>query len=247
MSEGLAMGMKMQAQDIVVKKSHPIIFSAPMVRAILDGRKTQTRRVIKSNSGPRPDNVSWCAARFDWWCDPGGWINCPYGRPGDQLWVREHHWIVERYGRSSGSAFLLYDDEWTEDGLPDQTSPDRPWRGQPDHHIRFGPRPSIHMPRWASRIQLEVAGIRVEWLQGMSWKDALAEGIVPTPCDHPDPKSARLGCTECMGTGIAESPVDEFAELWDSINAKRGHGWETNPWVWVIEFSRVVERTGRRV
>lgn len=178
----------------------PILFSGAMVRAILDGRKTQTRRVVK----PQPSRDL-----FHLECLPGGeWRDeevslglCPYGQPGDRLWVRETWGMTVDAGVHPADSELVYratDPDWS-------TTEGWKWR------------PSIFMRRFACRLFLEVTAVRVERLQDISPQDAWAEAI-----PHDD-----------WETGGA---VTEFARLWDSINAKRGYGWESNPWVWVVEF-----------
>src|SRR5690242_3815290 len=261
-------------------KERPIIFSAPMVRAILEGRKTMTRRVIKpqppeetphfrgtigSYSGAVRPYFFWgrFANREDWlaymdrddhdpdkeedivW--PGGdsdgftcdWhastsgMLCPYGASenpfrsqGDRLWVREAYF---------GNHFLHPNEPENErelhyraDGLPD-------FEGE-ESQIRW--RPSIHMPRWASRILLEITGVRVERVQDISEADAVAEGVI----------AALTACTDGMERDLwygvdhagHESPIPAYADLWESISNPRGlcpddvpHCWDANPWVWV--------------
>ena len=174
----------------------PILFNGEMVRAILGGRKTQTRRVVK-DQGRVPTVLQSDGNRLlpkhvpDWFTD-----YCPYGGHGDRLWVRETHWRAEGEGTGGKVRFLQYK----------ATSPDDPPLGD-----RW--RPSIHMPRWASRITLEVTGVRVERVQDISNEDVHAEGFAP------------------WGDKYLS-----FADLWDSINANRGYGWDANPWVWVVEF-----------
>lgn len=170
----------------------PILFSAPMVRAILDGSKTQTRRVAKEFDGLR--DLDKILARFP---NQNG---CRYGQPGDRLWVRE---------------------TWAE-------HPDYPDARRAIYRADAGSeydaerwRPSIHMPRWACRIELEVTGVRVERLQSISEADARAEGVEGD--SHP---GAFVGT--CRGN---------FARLWESING--AGSWDANPWVWVVEFRRV--------
>lgn len=161
-------------------KERPILMSAPMVRAILEGRKTQTRRVAKITS------------------------RCPHGVPGDRLWVRE---TCERRPFCAGSKAICVAYSADGESVLDPVGFDYScwWK-------RGEKLPSIFMPRWASRITLEVTGVRVERVQEINQVDALAEG---TQGKH------------------------SYAELWDSLNAKRGFGWDTNPWVWVLEFKRV--------
>lgn len=204
-----------------MKRERPILFSAPMVRAILDGRKTQTRRIVKP-----PPSGEWCPLVGDFHetvedssgdVYPGPLVfgayddcesaRCPYGRPGDRLWVRET-WFSSTPKTPSRVRYAADDLIRLEDGLFARAVCKPPkWR------------PSIHMPRWASRITLEIVAVRVERLRGISDTDAIREGIP----DYPD------------FTG--DSPVHDYSALWESINGKGS--WDLNPWVWVIEFKRV--------
>lgn len=170
----------------------PILFSTDMVRAILDGRKTQTRRIVKPGTLEMFVNLIW---------NPNENICfCPY-RPGDILYIRET-WAKDRYGK------YHYRAEY------------------PEHDCEPYPiwKPSIHMPREAARLFLEVTEVRVERLQKISEEDARAEGI-GMPLFRSD-EIEDYGYIEC------------FEMLWDSIYSKRGHGWEQNPWVWAITFKR---------
>jgi hypothetical protein len=229
-------------------KERPILFTGDMVHAILEGRKTMTRRVIK----PQP-----VRSVTDWTMDAEegeaaiyrGWphwleasrgrnkrdageltprkIACPYGQPGDRLWVRET--FCPTVGGCEEPA--IYQASYEE-----------------GKHL-FEPywRPSIFMPRALSRILLEVTAVRVERVQDIGEEDARAEGIAPNwvgdlkgwnPEEHgflgtplPDPDSEEA---------YYRTGREAFAELWNSINAKRGYGWDANPWVWVINFRRVM-------
>ena len=201
-------------------KERPILFSGAMVRAILDVRKSQTRRIVKQNiTGPNPPS-----GFFDWHHQKTGkWIGahgggmefgktnasslCPYGQPGDRLWVRESM----RYSKEHDNLYYAADSQGI--GVARYC----------DLQGKF-PRksiPSIHMPRWASRITLEITNVRVERVRDIKERDAIAEGASEYPL---------LG---------VNSMKTRFRYLWDSINAARGYGWEVNPWVWVIEFRRV--------
>jgi len=174
-------------------KERPILFSAPMVRALLDGSKTQTRRTAKS-----------CHMVMDHGEDSSGQcINagyipclplCPYGHRGDRLWVRE---TFQKW--PDGYAYRA---DYQDAELADSVH--APWK------------PSIHMPRAASRINLEITGVRVERLQDISRGDAMAEG-----CPFPN-----------MAQG--DDPRKWYADLWHSINGP--DSWGLNPWVWVVEF-----------
>ena len=204
-------------------KERPILFSAPMVRAILDGRKTQTRRIVK----PQPE---WAEGAW-YWRHPrynnGLGVHyfhtdaesaaekmatvCPYGVPGDRLWVRE----------------TWFDNMASDDGDEARTPARCVYRANgefidqfPEEYMDGKWTPSIHMPRWASRITLEITGVRIERLQDITNNDALDEGT-------PDLRTIENGwdMRRC------------FQDLWEQINGVGS--WGENPWVWVIEFKKV--------
>lgn len=190
----------------------PILFSGPMVRALLAGTKTQTRRMVKT---PQPGFIQQLTdGRFETSPDGGfdrgvGYIKCHYGQPGDRLWVRET-WkedLSPCCDGSCGHQNALYRADFGE-------GPE--WRG--------GWAPSIHMPRWASRITLEITGIRVERLQEISEPDAYKEGI-------------RLDEWEGNDGEAPSSSREAFEWLWNSINGPGS--WEANPWCWVVSFKQV--------
>jgi len=188
----------------------PILFSGEMVRAILDRRKTQTRRVIKPQPNCVHDNHRWVWLKEKW-------VDCPYGQPGDRLWVRET-WKSKYIGDCSDGKTtfaITYKSDNSEEHF--NLSEDQYWKYR---NILDKPdvwHPSIFMPRWASRILREIVNIRVERIQDISEADIIAEGC---------PNEYLLGRSW-------------YKPLWESINAKRGFGWDTNPWVWVIEFKRI--------
>jgi len=209
----------------------PIIFNSEMVLTILEGRKTQTRRVMKT---PPPEDMTVDAICVEWYVPSiidkdgyedagdeifgaydvyGEWgAKCPYGAPGDKLWVRET-WNV------------LNSDGCTPRGISPQ--PDRVvYQANGGDQYPFW-RPSIFMPRWASRIQLRITNVRVERVRDISVEDAYAEGV----------RNPFYGRGTVGGDFSVVNVM--FPELWDSINAKRGHSWQSNPWVWVIEFEKV--------
>jgi hypothetical protein len=238
-------------------KERPILFSGPMVRAILGGSKTQTRRVMKPQPEPTPSDYPGPAGH--WWpCDSvqsmvhveqelqnkhGGWGGfcadcCPHGRIGDRLWVRETWGVVSN--------------DWDDDGNLVDWIPDRPatainemrfgqgyysghaiyaadgsyeWAGDDDGggEPRSAWHPSIHMPRAASRILLEITGVRVERLQDIGAEEIEAEGVVTS-----DAAIMEHGC---------RARVLDYQRLWESING--AGSWDCNPWVWVVEFKRV--------
>lgn len=180
----------------------PIPFSGEMVRAILDGRKTQTRRVMR----PQPQaDWRWNGQRFQEHKGyPVGHVNvpCPYGEVGDHLWVRE--------------AWKLWSNatDWYTVSYPATGPATYPIQCCRDLAVlkKRGIKNSRFMPREFSRITLEVKSVRVERVQEITQRDAIAEGLVTL------------------------ASVAEFRRLWDSINAKRGYSWDVNPWVWVVEF-----------
>lgn len=189
----------------------PILFSGPMVRAILDGHKTQTRRVVKVGDTieERDDGTRW--PYFTTWThgdDGSPWASCPYGEPGDRLWVRESFVYRSKHDRYYYKA----------DHEAPFTAP----------YAHGGWKPSIHMPRAASRLTLDVTAIRVERLQEISEADAIAEGVL------------RTGGRAQLQPNHFRPARELFSELWDSINEDRAP-WASNPWVWVVEFSRVTE------
>jgi hypothetical protein len=200
----------------------PILFNTEMVRAILDGRKDATRRIVK---GFIPDDAVWGYTAFT----PKGYISCRgtfadgYGEkffklpcePGDILYVRET-W------KKAPNGYYYYED-WQRDDIADVTK----WK------------PSIHMPKEAARIWLKVTDVRVERLKDMTDNDALKEGAEGVRCDHAG--LGAYGCTDCMNTGWLEPPLLEFMGIWNSTIKKSDldrYGWDANPWVWVIEFER---------
>lgn len=222
-------------------KERPIIFNSEMVRAILDDRKDQTRRVCKLTSG---GHVKEPGGNRRWHPDdPEAVLACPYGQPGDGLWVREafhYGWSLDEVHVAPTDAtigkWVRGDYDPTEDKVwyvADGNPPEKPseiydkWDGRKT--------PSIFMPRWASRIALEVKAVRVERVQDISDDEIRAEG-----CETDEYLEFRENAEMCAPLGSTIDGLrDVFAELWDSINAKRGFGWDVNPWVWVVEFERV--------
>lgn len=173
-------------------KERPILFKDEMIRAILNGSKTQTRRIIKPQ--PLPGEIGTLGRGVPFIRGEKNSILCPYGQPGDRLWVRETHAIegsIVRYHATDNVNELRRK------------------------------RPSIHMPRWASRLTLEITRVRVERLQACNEVDAIAEGAPWAACGSPQEGSRKAG----------------FAALWESINGPGS--WDANPWVWVVEFKRV--------
>lgn len=205
-------------------KERPILFSAPMVRAILAGDKTQTRRMVKDLSpweiteivldaggtgawlpnGPAPSGRGMAA---------GPWRPCPYGQVGDRLWVRETWGYNPDHPGMAWHACYRADPGHEHDGIK--------WK------------PSIHMPRAACRILLEITGVRVERLQDISEADAIAEGCRAVP-------GAQWQSFEEARAGLPmhdHKAVDAFEALWEDLNGD--DSWAANPWVWVVEFKRI--------
>ncbi len=208
-------------------KERPILFSGAMVRAILDGRKTQTRRIAKPIGNPDLGNV-YAPGAIALEREAQHVIDraCPYGRPRDRLWVRETWqgpmWDGDWEDRPADPHSPKYC-QYAADGGPAPECMDA------DDNLRQGWRPSIHMPRWACRLELEIAAVRVERLNDCSEADAIAEGIAAELegwTDYSNPS-----CQMCL------NPVDSYRTLWDSING--AGAWEANPWVWVVEFRKV--------
>jgi len=197
---------------------HPLISNQRTVQAILAGRQTQDRRPIK----PQPREIAWIdgQATAVWrGCifipREGDWrshllLRCPYGVVGDHLWVRETWGFTAEWPMGFQKAHIEEGGPWLSDDMAYRA--DNPLG-------RWCWRPSIHMPRWASRIVLEVTDVRVQQVQEISEQDAYAEGIDLSPrMPHP-----RLW----------------FRDLWDELYAKKGLGWDVNPWVWASTFRRV--------
>ncbi|AUN51793.1 hypothetical protein AB8T65_13445 [Klebsiella pneumoniae] len=200
-----------------------MIFNGEMVRSLLDGRKTQTRRIVKGTDGAVKFCKEWNINGEEVFVVLGekdhtgmnpvlGAISCPFGAVGDRIWVREAFRV---HSRATDVATLVYKaserNSWTEQtrrvpvAVCNKPATPEKWT------------PSLHMPRWASRILLEITGVRVERLRSMSQDDARAEGVI--------------AASGPMEAGLA------FRELWDSIYGEES--WKANPWVWVIEFKRV--------
>jgi hypothetical protein len=226
-------------------KERPILFSGAMVRAILSGQKTVTRRPVKGNQIPSPSKSDspehqwiavvqhhprWGFAAFgateqECAAELAMYGGCPYGRSGDRLWVREtwycDHDEVMRgpyikphdldIGEARNDGTLVY----AADGLTPYEAEQPVWK------------PSIHMPRWACRILLEITEVRVERLQDISEEQAMVEGV------HKQPTTDWYSVPGIDGVGT--TPRSAFANLWNST----GGDWDANPWVWVVEFKRV--------
>lgn len=201
-------------------KEYPILFSASMVKAILDGTKTQTRRVIKPR-GVSDDVAQWLHAMAK-----GVDMPCPYGKPGDMLWVREA-WDFRHWGEPGNPFRVMV--SYGADGFQKLCQSPHDWNPMLYSQPRW--RPSIHMPRWACRIELEIVSVRVERLQEITRNDAKAEGVSGAWKNPPEKE-------EHYQRVLLNPYVANYSVLWDEINAERGFGWNVNPFVWVIEFQR---------
>jgi hypothetical protein len=244
-------------------KERGILFSAEMVRALLDGLKTQTRRVVKlppwtasvtvdaggtifgpgpylkaHRAQPVPDDVGAMER-----------VHCPYGYPGDRLWVRET-W-APFYAGGNSLAFPQ-PDMFEANAIRYRATPDHvtayptsisTWESRPTSTREHPWRPSIFMPRWASRLLLEIVEVRVQRLHDLTEKDALAEGISEVPFFPDD------GYPLCVGymvgkddkrTALDQTPIQTFTKLWTSING--ADSWAANPWVWALTFKRIDAR-----
>lgn len=234
-------------------RERPILFSGRLVRAILDDRKTVTRRVIRPQPAPYRGGWAWrpkdrveavfnADARAT--LDEMARVFCPYGAPGDRLWVRE------TFSQREGERIVAYradgecgawlgagsDRMWNRHGYVIEVETNRgPSWGLAKYGGRW--RPSIHMPRWASRISLEVTEVRVERLQDITEEDARAEGA--NAADAAIIFQAQQDGGVRLARGMENTARGAFCCLWDSLNAARGYGWDANPWVWRIAFRRV--------
>ncbi len=235
------------------RKERPIIFSGSSVRGILEDRKTVTRRVMKhqphEGASVTVDNYNVAAVDRHgeqqpgpevfgaWWSDGECGCSCPYGQPGDRLWVRE----TFAYADKSGTYDAAPDDQWRPIRPGMEPEVYRCWYRASDGHTADGFwKPSIHMPRWASRILLEITDVRVERLLDGEGETAfesryIAEGI--HRIHHGDGEYYYHPFKNEPGPGNWIDPFDAWRELWVSVNG--AVSWNANPWVWVVEFRRI--------
>lgn len=230
-------------------KESPILFNAPMVRAILAGEKLQTRRIAKlPHNNPlgqwEPTTIGGPGVRFSdgtpapaqaaiWHTRTGDAVLCPYGQPGDRLWVREAFRFAASLDRLSPNSVgekaldAGYSKPWAPTQFEADGSRAGAWCGfdtPPATTIPGKLRPGIHMPRWACRLVLELTGIRIERLQAISEADALAEGVTIQD------RHTR----QHVANDIPHPAGRAFRDLWCDINGVSA--WSSNPWVWVVEF-----------
>lgn len=216
-------------------KERPILFNGAMVRALLSGAKTHTRRVVKPQPSVHIVRTACMAEgnpplRGCYWEYGGPTVYCPFGQPGDRLWVRET-WMPGYYHEADHedgpkvSVIHRADNAESTVAAPSYELAEQ-WEREFSEDGGEAPpwRPSIHMPRWASRILLEITDVRVERLQEISEADAVAEGLLRTA------SGAWL-------PGMCAYPEWAFHQLWDQVYGESA--WESNPWVWVIEFKRI--------
>jgi hypothetical protein len=226
---------------------HPILFTGPMVRAILAGTKNQTRRIwsmpkglVWYHSGPLKgeETGDLCDPVGPGWCTVDE-VACRYGRVGDQLWVRETGWErperTAKMMREGADTWAPY--YYDADGITaEEAEQFKAWG--------FKRNPSIHMPKWACRIRLEITDVRVERLHDLTEQDALAEGIASVRSQVWDMQhfaAWRFKFDQAVAAGqkppVGPTPAQAFCALWQSINGAKS--WAVNPWVWVISFQRI--------
>lgn len=216
-------------------KEYPILFSAPMVRAVLDGRKTQTRRIMKKQPNIDAQTGDWLftfsdgsqqVSPIEHWVDLQIKLHCPYGQPGDHLWVRETFAPMRDGEVNTNAKPYRYKADWKEGGNVDGVT----------YSSKAIWKPSIFMPRAAARILLEVVDVRVERLQDISEADAVAEGveISKTGKYYLNYVDQKNNFTQFIFN--CDTAKESYQTLWKTINGP--DSWEANPWVWVVEFNK---------
>ena len=259
-------------------KQIPILFSTPMVQAILEGRKTMTRRLkglelvnVPPNTGLHQrfggmaigPHIGW---KYQFWDETGrGYFDpgmiCPYGKPGDVLWVREEHYRFGHWIEKEGVYTKTGRQKWMFVPVTDQILYEPPEAFRKGRHHKdpytniWHKRLARFMPKAAARIWLQVTDIRVERLQDISEENAKAEGVKPAHCESNEGCPSNLCKDKCAAIGDwwnymapngedfpAYSAKESFESLWQSING--ADSWAANPWVWVISF-KVLSTSGK--
>lgn len=239
-------------------KERGILFSAPMVRANLARRKRMTRRLVKPQPIPQHHIALIPAERAHTFTGKAAFevvtnyakhvktIECPYGGPGDRLYVKEASWIWcqkdsdgftptgrRKYRYTPVGRHVVY--------CADQEKPTERINDNPRCSWRY--KAARFMPKWACRLWLEVESVRVERVQDITYEDAEAEGV---QCVETDDTEDTYWCIEPNDGGpVADLPQDVFACLWDSINAASGHGWDRNDWVWVVAYRHIEQEAAK--
>lgn len=226
-------------------KESPVLFKSEMINAIIAGTKTQTRRVIT-----KPNEVVFSKQLYPVQNVPDHlmnawdiWLKCPYGQVGNNLWVRET-WAQLCNHPDLGCEYegFFCDSECKYFQIEYRADTNNPYPGEwPKEEAKGNPdapkwKPSIHMPKKYCRLWLKVLSVKVERVQEISVDDIMAEGVE-------DGYFAPIGIPEEEHKKLADHiMIQRWIELWDSINKKRGYGWDANPWVWVIEFEKLEGR-----
>jgi hypothetical protein len=219
-------------------RERPILFSAPMVRALLAGTKTQTRRVVKEPISGWLNNANGSHKVLDGqvfnysFDEPLG--TCPYGQPGDHLWVRET-WSSDFAGHYPHDRIWYAADDDRQHDIEVRNGVRGIYSPESQQFVPFRWRPSIHMPRSACRLVLEITGVRVERLQDISQADAMAEGVWTAGV------AKESGILDRSPGGGVLNHIGAFRNLWEEING--AGAWQANPWVWVVEFRVLHPRT----
>jgi len=247
-------------------KARPILFSAPMVQALLDGRKTMTRRIVKPSVVEAIDwcgggvddepatvdtfQLHWCVSRNDgkpvkeqWLISSSEYqeegvvpIGVAYGNVGDLLWVRET-WKPDVDDMTSGTTFRADNSFITIENSEEAANKWIAARKPEEQHPQMKSpvwRPSIFMPRWASRLILEIIDIRIERLNDISEEDAISEGVIAVDVNDTTVYTGDFVSEMVWPEDYHENPESAFSDLWQSINGP--DSWDKNPWVWVVEF-----------
>lgn len=227
-----------------MKIDHPLLYSGPMVKAMRAGIKTETRRVVREKTA-----LEWLDQDgFDpsFVADPDNHLS-PYGYKGHYLWVRET-FRVKSFVETDSYMAEFREGGGLGDAVIDWDHPDKEILDQCQRFCGMKWHPNIHMPKWAARHWLLNTGLRIERLHDITPEGVAAEGTPGMVCGRYQCRECNgagrnvtwpSGCPYCEPTGSGDAPISYFKRLWDSLNLKRGYGWDTNPWVWVIQFQKL--------